>query len=146
MGLDIKDRKAPLILIGVGLMLYIISGVVHGGASGAISFLIAAIIMGVIQTIALIVVALIAGAVLNIGFGDMPTAILKFAAICAVCGGVSVIMPMGWVMAFVVFMALTMWLFELEVPYAAGLAAVFTLANLGVAAVFVASQSTSLAR
>lgn len=119
-----KERQIPLILIAVGLALYAVAALVHAGTAGVAPVLAAVLIGGVIETILLIIAAFIVAFFLKVSFGDFRSAILKFAAATLASGGLGAIIPIWGIVGTIVFLALILWLFELEVPYAIVLAVV----------------------
>lgn len=127
------ERQIPLILIGVGLLLYAIAAFVHAGTAGVAPVLFAVVVGGIIQTILLIGAAFLVSAVLSVSFGDFRSAILKFAGAALASGGLGAIVPAGGIVASVVFLGLILWLFELEVPYAIALAFAYFLLTIVVA-------------
>lgn len=138
-----KDRSIPLILIGLGVAGLALAPMIRGAqASGAVIN----IVMATIHLAIFLVVGLGLASMLSIGLGDMKSAALKFTGICLFSSAVAAMIPLGLVIAFVVFMALTMWLFEIEVPYGAGFAVVFTLIALLMVAVVAFTQAPTLTR
>jgi hypothetical protein len=127
------ERQIPLALIGVGLVLYGVAALVHAGTAGVVPVLLAVTIGGAVQTILLITAAFLVATILNVSFGDFRSAVLKFAGAALASGGVGAIIPFWGFAAAGVFLALILWLFELEVPYAIALAVVYFLLSLVVA-------------
>jgi hypothetical protein len=124
------ERQAPLILIVIGLACYAVAAFMHAGTRGVGPVLLVVIAGAVAQTILLILAAFLVATFLNVSFGDFRSAILKFAGAALAAGGLGAIIPVGGIVAAVVFLGLIIWLFELEVPYAAALAVVYFLLAL----------------
>jgi hypothetical protein len=127
------ERQIPQILIGLGLVCYAIAAFVHAGTRGVMPVLTAVAIGALIQTILLICAAFIVAAVLNVSFGDFNSAVVKFSGATLASGGLGAIIPMGGIVSSVVFLALILWLFELELPYAIALTVVDFLLTFAVA-------------
>ncbi len=126
-----KERQYPLILIAAGILLYLLGALIHAGTAGILPTFTAVIELGVLQTVLLVVAAIIVATVLKIGFGDVGSAALKFAGAALFCGAISSVIPMGWLVADVVFLGLVAWLFEIEITYAIVLAFVYFLVASG---------------
>jgi hypothetical protein len=129
------ERQIPQILIGVGLACYAISAFVHAGTRGVMPVLTVVAIGALIQTILLISAAFIVASFLSVSFGDFNSAIVKFCAATLLSGGLGAIIPMGGIVSAVIFLALILWLFELELPYAIALTVVYFLLTIAVAVV-----------
>jgi hypothetical protein len=121
------ERQVPLILIGVGLVCYAIAAFAHAGTNGVAAVLLIVTIGAIFQTFLLILAAFVVATILKISFGDFKSAILKFAGAALAAGGLGAIIPVGGIVASVVFLGLIIWLFELEVPYAIALTVVYFL-------------------
>ena len=128
-----KERQIPLALIGLGLALYVVAAFVRAGAAGVGPTLLAVMIGGVVQTVILVATAFLLATVLSISFGNVGSAILKFAAAALVSGAVAALIPFGGIVALFVFLGLIMWLFELEVPYAVALTILYLVVSFVVA-------------
>jgi hypothetical protein len=126
------ERQIPQILIGVGLVCYAIAAFVHAGTRGVMPVLTAVAVGAAVQTALLICAAFIVAAVLNVSFGDFNSAVIKFSGAALCSGGLGAIIPMGGIVSSVVFLALILWLFELELPYAIALTVVYFLLAVAV--------------
>ena len=93
------ERQIPLILIGLGVVLYAIAALVNAGSRGVVPVLLIVIIAGVFQTILLIIAAFIVAAVLRVSFGEFRSAILKFAGAALASGGLGAIIPYGGIVS-----------------------------------------------
>lgn len=124
-----KERQIPLALIGLGVALYVVAAFVRTGAAGVGPTLVAVLIAGAVQTAILIGAAFLLATVLNISFGDVGSALLKFAGAALVSGAVGALIPWGGIIALFVFLGLIMWLFELEVPYAVALTILYLVVS-----------------
>lgn len=122
-----KERQIPSALIAVGLAMYAIAAIAFAGPRGVPPTLLAVSIGAAVQTALLIAAALIVGSLLSVGFGTMRSAALKFAAVSLVSGGISALVPGGWIIALFVFLGLVVWLFEIEMTYAVVLTVVYFL-------------------
>lgn len=127
------ERQIPFVLIGVGIVLYVVAAIVHAGTAGVAPVLTAVLIGGSVQTILLIAAAFVVSSLLSVSFGDFRAAVLKFSAAVLASGGLGAILPVWGFLATVVFFALILWLFELEVPYAIALTVVYFAISLLVA-------------
>jgi hypothetical protein len=112
------NRPLPLTLIGIGVALYVVAALVHTGTAGVMPTLVALWIGGMINCVIMLVVAFIVAALFSVSFGDIPSAILNFAAASLCAGAITALIPMGWIIALFVFLGIIMWLFELEMTYA----------------------------
>ncbi len=90
------------------------------------------IIVGLVQTILLVIAAIIVATALKVSFGEVPSAILKFAAAALASGAIATLIPVGGIVALFIFLGLIMWLFELEITYAIAVTFVYFLASFGV--------------
>jgi hypothetical protein len=119
------NRPLPLALIGVGVALYVIAALVRTGSSGVMPTLFILWIAGMINCVIMLVVAFVVAALFSVSFGDIPSAILNFAAASLVAGGIAALIPMGWIIALFVFLGIIMWLFELEMTYAVAFTVIY---------------------
>lgn len=127
---EAKDRQIPIVLIVVGLILYAIAAFTRSGPAGAASVVVAALVLGLVQTVLLTLAAFIASSIMGISFGELPTAALKFAGVALVVGGLSAILPWAGLIWLVVFLGLVVYLFELQIGYAIGLTIIYWLLGL----------------
>jgi hypothetical protein len=104
------------------------------------STLVTVLIVGNVQTLLLILAAYIVAGVLKVSFGDFRTASLKFFGASLAAGGVGAIIPGLGIVTGVIFLALIMWLFELELPYAIALTIVNWVLSMLVASVVLAAM------
>jgi hypothetical protein len=100
------ERRIPLILIAAGLVMYAIAAVIHAGPAGVAPVLFMVVLGGIVQTILLLVAAFLVAMFLKVSFGDMNAAVLKFAGATLASGGLGAIIPVGGIVAAVVFLAL----------------------------------------
>jgi hypothetical protein len=121
------ERQIPLILIGVGFAAYGVSALMHAGSAGVVPVLIAVLVAGSVQTVLLIAAAFLVAKFLSVSFGDFQSAAMKFSGAVLASGGLGAILPVGGIVASIVFLGLILWLFELEVPYAIALTVVYFL-------------------
>jgi hypothetical protein len=133
MATDAKERQIPLVLILVGLALYVLAAFVRMGPSGAGATLVGVLIIGTVQTAILIGAAFLVAAVCSVSFGDVRSAILKFAAATLLSGGIGAVIPFGGIVALFVFLGLVMWLFEIELVYVIVLTVAYFVVSFGVA-------------
>ena len=119
MSQNASERQVPLALIVVGLALYAVGAMMHSGSQGVAAVLPVVIVGGMIQTILMILAAFVVASMLKVSFGDFRSAALKFAGAALASGGLGAVIPLGGLLAALVFLCLIIWLFELEVSYAA---------------------------
>jgi hypothetical protein len=123
---DSKERKIPLIMIAAGLALYLLAAFMHAGPSGVLPTLLAVLVVAVVQTAVLIGAAFIVAAMMSVSFGDVQSAILKFAGITLASGGLASVISFGGnFVALFIFLGLVMWLFELELTYSIALTVIY---------------------
>lgn len=124
------ERQIPLLLAAAGIVLYAVAAVTHAGAGGVPLVLFAVLVGAIIQTVLLIAAAFLASAVLNIGFGDLNAAVLKFAGITLFSGAIAALFPLGGLIGSVLFLVLLLWLFDLEWQYAFALGIAYYVVSL----------------
>lgn len=127
-----KETQIPLILTAAGLALYVVAAFVRTGAGGVGATLTAVLIGAAIQTVLLVVIALIVGTLMSVSFGSIGSAALKFAAASIASGGIAALLPGGGIVALFVFLGLVMWLFEIELTYAVVLTVVYLFVSFGI--------------
>src|SRR4051812_35859224 len=98
------ERQIPLILIAVGLALYAVAAFMHAGTRGVAPVLFIVTIGAIIQTVLLILAAYLVATFLSVSFGDFRSAMLKFAGAALASGGLGAIIPVGGIVASVVFL------------------------------------------
>jgi hypothetical protein len=127
-------NNVPLILAAIGVALYVLSGFIYKGKLSGSELWLAIAIGAVIRTVLLVIAAIITATVAKISFGDLKSAILKFAGIILFAGGLTSVIPLGGLIGLFVFLGLIAWLFELEIVYAIVLTVVYALVSFGVGA------------
>lgn len=132
-------KRLPLILIGVGLLLYLLAAVIHPNDAGVFATMLAVVIIGVVQTVLLVAAAFIVALLIKEGFDEVPTAILRFAAASLFSGGLSAVIPYGGIVALFVFLGLIVWLFDIEMFQAVILTVVYMFISFGVVALLASS-------
>ena len=131
---DAKEKSIPLALITLGVALYCVAAFVHVGPAGAGATLMLVTIGAAVQTVLLIVAALIVGSLMGVSFGTVPSAVLKFAAATLFAGGLGALVSTGGgLIGLFVFLGLVAWLFEIELVYAIVLTVVYVLVSFVVA-------------
>jgi len=133
MATDAKEQQIPVVLIIVGLALYVLAAFVRAGPTGAGATLVGVLIIGSVQTAILIGAAFLVATVFSVSFGNVRSAILKFAAATLVSGGIGAVLPFGGIVALFVFLGLVMWLFEIELVYVIVLTVAYFVISFGVA-------------
>jgi len=134
-----STKRLPLILIGVGLLLYLLAAVIHPNDAGVFATMLAVVIIGVVQTVLLVAAAFIVALLIKEGFDEVPTAILRFAAASLFSGGLSAVIPYGGIVALFVFLGLIVWLFDIEMFQAVILTVVYMFISFGVVALLASS-------
>ena len=124
------ERRIPLILIAVGLVLYAVAAFIYAGTRGVLPVLLIVIVGGFIQTVLLIAAAYLVATFFSVSFGDFRSAILKFAGAALASGGLGAVIPLGGIVASFTFLGLIIWLFELELPYAIALSVAYFVLSL----------------
>ena len=122
-----KDVKIPLILLGIGVVIYVIvaamiaesSGPLMGtGESVGMGTLLLGMFLGTVLQVVLGIIALfITAAIMGIDFGPLGLAILKLAAIMVFPDAVAAVFPiplLGWIISMGLYLWLLAWLFDLE--------------------------------
>lgn len=119
-----KEKEIPLILAAIGLGLVCLGGSIHSGRAAAPTMM-GAVLMSLVETGLLIVAAIVVARLLNIAFGDLKSAALKFCGIALFCAGFDTLVPWGHLLGLIIFLGLVAWLFEIEIVYAIVLAVVY---------------------
>ena len=115
--MDPKEVKYPLILLIVGLVLFLLYGLIKGGFSGA-GMILGTVGLQLVMGLPLAVLAcFLTAKILSIDFGLLHTAILKLAAAFVFPAAVGVMLPvplLGWLVSLVLYWAMLEKFFELE--------------------------------
>ena len=127
-----KERLIPSVLIVIGAALYVAAAFLYGSKAGVGATLLAISIGGAIQTGLLIAAAFLTASLLQISFGDLKAAALKFAGASLVGGGLATLIPFGNFLALFVFLGLVMWLFEVDFKEAGLLTVIYIVISFAV--------------
>lgn len=112
---DAKEVKIPLVLLLAGLGIYVSYGFYAAGPEGAVAVLMAVCTQLGLGVLLGILACMLTAKLMDISFGTLSHASLKLAAIFAFPSAVSLYIPyFGFIVAFVLYIGLLAWLFELE--------------------------------
>ena len=125
-----KDYKIPAVLLGVGVVLYLIYGMYRGGVAGLGAMAVALPVQLLIQVALGVVACLLTVKIIGAAFGYVGSAILKLAAVAVFPSAVSIYIPyVGWIVSLLLYWGLLEWLFELEVMETITLVVVLFVVN-----------------
>jgi hypothetical protein len=130
MAADPKDKQIPLALMGVGVLVLVAQGLFFAGAAGAGATLAALAVVTAIGTAIMVFAAIVTARLIGASFGELGSAVLKFAAIYVFAAALGSLIPFGGIVVFFVSLGLLMWLFELEMMHAVVFAVVLWVVNV----------------
>lgn len=122
---QITEFVVPLTLLILGMLLLGITPLLTSGVKSAGIVITAGVVLAAVQTILGIAAAYITAAVMGTGFGELRSAILKFAGIIVLCSALGSLIPFGGLLVFVLYFGLLVWLFGLETYEALVFAIIF---------------------
>lgn len=126
---DPKDKSIPLILLGVGVLVLIVRGMFFAGPAGAGATLAALAIVTAIGTTLMVFAAILTAKLIGASFGELGSAVLKFAAIYVFAAALGALIPFGGIVVFFVSLGLLMWLFDIEMMQAVVFSVVLWVVN-----------------
>jgi hypothetical protein len=112
-----KETTVPFSLLVVGIVLLFIASIRSGGWAGFGAILIGMIIETVIRVFLLVIAAFVTAKLISAGFGNLSSAILKFAAMVVFTSGLSLAINVtfvGWAIAVICWFCLLIYLFALD--------------------------------
>ena len=115
--MNAKERTIPQILLGVGVLIFVVHGFRTAGTEGATATLTALSIMLALGVVLGIIACFITAKIMDIDFGPLNTAVFKLAAIFLFPEAVSMLIPWpaaAWIVSVILYYWLLMWLFEIE--------------------------------
>ena len=112
---DPKDFQIPIALIIVGFLIWAFVGYRMMGTAGPAIALAVVGVGAVIGTALMIAAAFLTAKLLGMSFGELGPAVLKLAAIYLFPAAVGSLFPFGVLIAMILWFALLLWLFEIEV-------------------------------
>jgi hypothetical protein len=112
---DPRDFQIPIVLILVGFLIWAFVGYRMMGTAGPAIVLAVIGVGAVIGTAIMIAAAFLTAKLLGMSFGELGPAILKLAAIYLFPAAVGSLFPFGVLLALVLWFALLLWMFEIEV-------------------------------
>ena len=104
-------------LLGFGAVLLVLASIRFGGRANFGSILFGISIDTAIRVFLLVIAAFVTAKLINAGFGNLNSAILKFAAIVVFTSGLSLLINVtfvGWAIAAICWFCLLIYLFDLD--------------------------------
>lgn len=136
-----SEFVAPLVLLLAGLVLFGVVAMTRAGVRSAFVVMGVVFVVAVLETLVGTAVAYLVALLTGTGFGELRTALLKFAGIIVFCGALGMLIPFGGIVVLFVFLGLLIWLFGLEVYEAVIFAVVLTLVRFVINIVVAAAMS-----
>ena len=124
-----KDVQIPLTLIVAAFLLFALAGYRVAGPSGPAAAMAAVGVAAVIGTALMLAAAFVTASMIGVSFGELGPAALKLAAIYLFPAAVGTLLPYGGFFALVIWLALLLWLFDLEVYQAVVFAIILFVVN-----------------
>lgn len=124
-----KDVQIPLTLIVVAFLLFGLAGYRAAGPTGPATAMAAVGVAAVVGTLLMLGAAFVTAQMLSISFGELGPAVLKLAAIYLFPAAAGTLLPFGGLFALVIWFALLLWLFDLEVYQAVVFAIILFVVN-----------------
>ena len=130
---DPKDFQIPIVLIILGFLIWAYVGFRLAGVAGPVIAMAVIGVGAVVGTGLMIAAAFLTAGLIGVSFGELGPAALKLAAIYLFPSAVGSLIPFGGLLAIFLWLALLMWLFELEMLQAIVFAIVLFLIRWAVA-------------
>ena len=130
---EAKESAVPFALLGAGAALLFLASIRFGGWANFGSILVGISIDTAIRVFLLVIVAFVTAKLIGAGFGNLNSAILKFAAIVVFTSGLSLIINVtyvGWAIAAICWFCLLIYLFDLDGKEALIFMGVMILVNI----------------